>query len=216
MRIPVQTTGGWTTERLAAHAGGLAWAGPFVYVASTDRLYRFDMRQIFTSGGSPFLLPDRRYLVVPKQPYEDNPRLSSVSTDWSGAPALVTAEYSATNKTTDVVRWPLRPGGGLAITHGGVSSRYNFWVDKDSSIDKVQGVEAHRGTYWFSTSNGDLQRGRVGTQTGRETFDGWGTSGADSDVPQDLYAVPGQRMYGQTEERTDRRIFWRPMSAVTG
>jgi hypothetical protein len=71
---------------------------------------------------------------------------------WSGAPAadvVVAAWYlrrsesdhtaiaSALKFISIRVRWPLTAGGGLAITNGGVSSRYNFWVDKDSTVDPI-------------------------------------------------------------------------------
>lgn len=210
LRVPVQTGSGWTTEPLQTHAGGAAWAGRFIYVAGTDRLYRFDLRQIFRSGSGPFLLPDRRYLAVDKKPY-GAARLSSVSTDWSGKPSLVTARYHVDDVTAEVVRWPLTSGGGLASRRGAVPSRYNFWIDKDSAIDNVQGVESHRGTYLFSNSggDGDLDRARVGTQRRRKTFDWNGGL-----TPQDLDAAVGHRVYGQTEARHGRRVFWRSFSSI--
>ncbi len=205
LRVPVQTGSGWTTERLQTHAGGVAWAGRYLYVAGTDRLYRFDLTQIFRSGSGPFLLPDRRYLTVDKEPYGE-PRLSSVSTDWSGTPSLVTARYEVDDVTAEVVRWPIDSSGALRVNGGVVGSDYNFWIDKDSAIDNVQGVESHNGTYLFSNSggDGDLERARVETQYLRETF-GW----RGDDTPQDLYAAAGHRLYGQTESRYERRVFWR-------
>ncbi|ACQ80851.1 hypothetical protein Bcav_2606 [Beutenbergia cavernae DSM 12333] len=213
LRLPVEEGSGWGTEPLAIHAGGVAWAGPYLYVAATDGLFRFDLGDVMRDGDGYFLVPDREYQGIDAGPY-GQPRLSSVSTDWSGEPALVSAEYNADNVATEVVRWPLAADGELVTSDGVVGSSYNFWVDADSSIDKVQGVAAHEGLYFFSQSPGELDTGRVGTQTDRSTIESWGMTGSDTDVPEDLYAVPGQRMYGQTEERTDRRVFWRDWADV--
>lgn len=211
LRLPVETDdGGWTTEKLKSHNGGLAWAGPYLYVAATDRFYRFDTRQIMEDGEGTFLVPDRVYVAVDKEPY-GQARLSSVSTDWSGEPALVSAEYNADAATTHVIRWPLAADGTLPADGGTVDSQYNFWVDKNSSIQKVQGVESHEGLYYFTTSAGNLERARVGTQDDRARTE-WGRTGDDTHIPQDLYAVPGQDMVGQTEEQHERRVFWRPMA----
>lgn len=212
LRLPVEEDGAWTTEKLKSHNGGVAWAGPYLYVAATDRFYRFDTRQVMEDADGVFLVPDRVYTAVEKDPY-GKARLSSVSTDWTGEPALVSAEYNADAETTQVIRWPLDADGDLSASGGTVGSQYNFWVDKNSSIKKVQGVESHQGRYFFSISAGMLERARVGSQADRARTE-WGMTGSDTDIPQDLYAVPGQDMFGQTEERTDRRVFWRPMAEL--
>jgi hypothetical protein len=206
LRLPVQTDDGWTTEPLASHNGGVAWAGPYLYVAATDRIHRFDLRTTMSDDEGYFLVPDRTYVGIDQDPYGE-PRLSAISTDWTGQPALVSAEYSADeNATTEVVRWPLSASGELTAESGVVGSQDNFWVDKDSSIDKVQGVAAHEGLYLFSGSAGTLDTARVGSQTDRGTLT-WGRTGDDTDIPQDLY-LSESNVYGQTEERTDRYLFW--------
>ncbi|WP_163541299.1 hypothetical protein [Occultella kanbiaonis] len=206
LRLPVPSDDGWTTEPLASHNGGVAWAGPYLYVAATDRIHRFDLRTVMSDDGGYFLVPDRTYVGVDQEPY-GIPRLSSVSTDWTGQPAIVSAEYGADEATTtEVIRWPLTPSGDLAAEGGTVGSQDNFWVDKDSSIDRVQGVAAQDGVYLFSGSAGTLDRARVGTQTDRDTWT-WGRTGTDTDIPQDLY-ISDSNVYGQTEERGDRYVFW--------
>ncbi|GAB2620949.1 hypothetical protein [Pseudactinotalea suaedae] len=206
LRLPVQTDDGWTTEPLASHNGGVAWAGPYLYVAATDRIHRFDLRTTMSDDEGYFLVPDSTYVGIDQDPYGE-PRLSAISTDWTGQPALVSAEYSADeNATTEVVRWPLSASGELAAESGVVGSQDNFWVDKDSSVDKVQGVGAHEGLYLFSGSAGTLDTARVGSQTDRGTLT-WGRTGDDTDIPQDLY-LSESNVYGQTEERTDRYLFW--------
>lgn len=212
LRMPVQKDGAWTTEKLRSHNGGAAWAGPYLYATSGTTLYRFDVRDILRDDSGVFLLPDRVYRGVTKEPY-GKATLSSISTDWTEGPALVSAEYDADPVTTDVVRWPLSADGELVVEDGAVDSAYNIRVDKDSRIRKVQGVESHEGLYYFSRSAGALERARVGTQDDRAATT-WGRTGDDTDIPEDLYAVPGQNMYGQTEERTDRYLFWRPMSEL--
>lgn len=208
---------GWTgsssapgVTALPAHAGGAAWAGRYLYLAATHTLYRFDLTQIVRTKHGPQLLPDRVYTTLNVDPYGAS-TLSSVSTDWTGTPALVTARYTAGDVTDEVVRWPLRSDGGLHVHHGRVLSSYNFWIDKDSSIDNVQGVACHDGTYLFANSghDGDLDRARVGTQTDRASFAWYGADG-----PEDLYVAPGTRVYGNTEHAGKRYVFWRPYSAV--
>lgn len=212
LRLPVEKGGEWTTRPLASHNGGVAWAGPYLYVAATDRLHRFDTRDIMRDQEGVFLVPDRTYVAVDKEPY-GTARLSSVSTDWTGEPALVSAQYNADAVTTQVIRWPLDADGDLPAEAGTVGSQHNFWIDKDSSIRKVQGVESHEGLYYFSTSGGQLERARVGTQDDRARTD-WGRDADGTHIPEDLYAVPGQDMFGQTEVPSERRLFWRPMEEL--
>ncbi|CAM3264187.1 hypothetical protein OCAE111667_00415 [Occultella aeris] len=211
LRLPVQTDDGWTTQPLASHNGGVAWAGPYLYVAATDRIHRFDLRTAMTDDEGYFLVPDRTYVGVDQGPY-GVPRLSSISTDWTGEPALVSSEYAADDVTTEVVRWPLTDSGDLAGQDGIVGSQTNFWIDKDSSIDKVQGVAAQDGVYLFSGSAGTLDLARVGTQTDRDTLI-WGRTGTDTHIPQDLY-IGAANVYGQTEEPGHRNLFWQAQEDV--
>jgi hypothetical protein len=212
LRLPVLEDGGWTTVPLASHNGGVAWAGPYLYVAATDEIHRFDLRTTMFDGEGYFLVPDRTYAGIDQEPYGE-PRLSAISTDWTGQPALVSAEYArGESTTTEVIRWPLSASGDLVTENGIVGSQVNFWVDKDSSIDKVQGIAAHEGLYLFSGSAGTLDTARVGSQTDRSTLT-WGRTGDDTDIPQDLY-VSESNVYGQTEERGDRYVFWEPRDGV--
>ncbi|TDE95030.1 hypothetical protein EXU48_09695 [Occultella glacieicola] len=87
-----------------------------------------------------------------------------------------------------------------------MGSQDNFWIDKDSSIDRVQGVAAHEGLYLFSGSGGTLDLARVGSQTDRDTLT-WGRTDDDIHIPEDLY-LSASNVYGQTEERNDRYVFW--------
>ena len=211
LRLPVETDGGWTTEPLKSHNGGVAWAGPYLYVAATDRFHRFDLRTVMADDGGYFLVPDRTYVGVDQGPYGE-PRLSSVSTDWTGQPALVSAEYTADDVAAEVIRWPLTDSGDLAASGGTVGSQDNFWIDKDSAIDKVQGVAARDGLYLFTGSKGTLDLARVDSQTDRATFT-WGRTGDDTHIPEDLY-LSDSRVYGQTEERGHRELFWAPLADV--
>ncbi|HLV03639.1 hypothetical protein [uncultured Georgenia sp.] len=205
LRLAVETEEGWSTEPLRSHNGGVAWAGPYLYVAATDRFHRFDLRTAMADEDGYFLLPDRTYVGVDQEPYGE-PRLSSVSTDWTGEPAIVSAEYTADDVAADVVRWPLTESGELVVADGVVGSQDNVWIDKDSSIDRVQGVASSDGRHLFAGSAGTLDLARVGTQEDRDTLS-WGRAGQDTHIPEDLY-LGGSRLYGQTEERTHRRLFW--------
>lgn len=214
MMMAVPYGSSYRLERLRAHAGGAAWAGRYLYIADTDRMHRFDLRQIMRTRNGPFLLADRVYVGIDKEPF-GKARLSSVSTDWSGKPSLVTAEYADASKgevRTSVVRWPIGKRGALRTGRRGVvQSRHNLFVDKDSNIDNVQGVESHRGTYLFSCSGGTdrLERRRVESTALRAHFDWRG-----DDTPQDLYGAVGRRLYGHTEGRYNRRVFWRSFSHI--
>ncbi len=205
LRLPVETEDGWSTEPLRSHNGGVAWAGPYLYVAATDRFHRFDLRTVMADDEGFFLVPDRTYVGVEQEPY-GIPRLSSVSTDWTGEPAIVSAEYTAEDVAAEVVRWPLTESGELLVEDGTVGSQANYWIDQDSSIDKVQGVAAADGLYLFTGSAGTLDLARVGTQEDRATLS-WGRTGEDTHIPEDLY-LSGARLYGHTEERGHRRLFW--------
>lgn len=206
LRIPVRTDdGGWTTEPLESHNGGVAWAGPYLYVAATSQFHRFDLRTIMADDDGYFMVPDRSYRGVDSEPY-GAARLSSASTDWTGEPAIVSAQYTAEDEAAEVIRWPLNESGDLAEEDGTVGSQYNFWIDKDSSIDKVQGVAAVDGLYLFTGSAGTLDLARVDTQEDRDTFD-WGRTGDETHIPEDLY-LSGANVYGQTEVPGHRELFW--------
>jgi hypothetical protein len=208
-------TGEYGYQPLPIHIGGLAWADRYLYAVDTTRILRFDLTQILRNSGGPFLVPDRQYYNVAGSG-GGSARLSSISTDWSSTPpALVTAEWSDdTSADADVVRWPIGDNGALVVNSSDtVLSADALYVDADSSIDKVQGVESANGVYFFSCSSGMLERAKVESQADRDHWR-WGWGFLDTWVPQDLYAVAGQRIYGQSEERNDRRIFWKPMSEV--
>lgn len=202
---------------LEIHAGGAAWAGPYLYVADTDRLFRFDVRQLMQDNeGNALMVPDRRYNALDDASTPLGEAVfSSISTDWSGnRRSLVSAQYidpDEDGSAPNVVRWPLRTGGALASSDGVVGSTDNLLIDTDSDIFKVQGVEAHGDTYYFSQSDGHLDRRRAMSIGPRGRMD-WGQSGfgpfRDSDVPQDLYGVADYGMFGQTEEDGDQRLFF--------
>ncbi|TDE95029.1 hypothetical protein EXU48_09690 [Occultella glacieicola] len=69
LRLPVRTDDGWSTESLASHNGGVAWAGSYLYVAATDRIHRFDLRTVMTDDDGYFLVPDRTYVGIDQEPY---------------------------------------------------------------------------------------------------------------------------------------------------
>ncbi|MFC7486385.1 hypothetical protein ACOCJ7_14160 [Knoellia sp. CPCC 206453] len=217
----MHATGSGALSPLEIHAGGAAWAGPYLYVADTDRLFRFDVRQLMQdSGGNPLLVPDRRYdaLNDASTPLGEAV-FSSISTDWSGSRrSLVSAQYTDDHDVApNVVRWPLRAGGALASSDGVVGSTDNLLIDTDSDVYKVQGVEAHGDTYYFSQSDGYLDRRRAMSNGSKGRMD-WGQSGfgpwRGSDVPQDLYGVVDYGMFGQTEEDGDQRLFFHEWEAL--
>lgn len=207
--IPLRTAdAAGATSPLTAHMGGLAWAGSAIYMASTDRIYRFDVRDMLRDADGAFLLPNAVYVDRASAP-GGKARLSSLSTDWSTSPpALVSAEYSAEDDTarTTVVRWPLTSGAGLVVTNNIVNSESDYNITPSSDINRVQGVASKNGLYYFSGSLNRLDSARADSQVDRKSRTTWGVSGG---IPQDLYLESGtSRLFGQTEKRTLRRVFW--------
>jgi hypothetical protein len=56
-----------------------------------------------------------------------------------------------------------------------------------------------------------VPQGRHRRLGGRKTFSWYGSSG-----PEDLYAVPGGLVYGNTEHTNARYVFWRSFAAIFG
>ncbi|MBW8749873.1 MAG: hypothetical protein JF565_00400, partial [Propionibacteriales bacterium] len=101
---------------LAVHAGGLVWAGPYLYVAGTRRgLFTCRIDDIVEvepgeeSFGHRFVLPVR--FAYDAQHDRDQMRYLFLSLDRSTeAPHLVAGEYGRDEMTRRIVRYPLDPG----------------------------------------------------------------------------------------------------------
>ena len=207
-----------TLKALSAHAGGAAVAGRWLYVADTDRVLVFDLSFFLVDRqGEPVLPLDHSFEVRdvggPPGRRGPSPRpaarttktgkyLSSLSIDANGS--LVVAQYLDTKHDALVARFPLTSDGRLVVTGGRVYSTAVYTIDKDSDIDKVQGVASARGTLLFSTSRARLERARPNTV--RQEDDKcirWGQNQA-----QDLYASPATGVLWGINEYPGDRTIW--------
>ncbi len=198
-----------TLKALRAHAGGAAVAGKWLYVADTNRVLVFDLSFFLVDRqDEPFLPLDHSFEVrnvggpAGATTTRTGQYLSSLSIDANGS--LVVAQYLDTKHDALVARFPLTSNGRLAVTGGRVHSTAVYTIDKDSDIDKVQGVASAGGTLLFSTSGAKLERARPNTVRQKDDKRiAWGQNQA-----QDLYASPATgRLWGINEYPGDRTIW---------
>lgn len=142
--------------KLNSHSGGIAWAGQYLYLASTTGLYVFNLNDMFVVNGKPVLVASEWYGLKAKDG-EDKPRISTVSFD-SSANQLVTAEYhrADTKQPSWVVRWDLDANHHLA-TSSTVSAASKFNIKAYS----IQGVASYQGKY-LAHSSSEKAPGRNG------------------------------------------------------
>lgn len=201
-------TGNCAAKPLGAHAGGAAVAGKWLYVADTDRIFVFDLNFFFAGDGEYRLPLDHWFLVRDvggpsgARTTKTGAYVSSLSVDGNGS--LVIAQYLDTNHDALVARFPLASDGRLSVSDGRAYSSAVFTIDKDSDINKAQGVASAGGTFLFATSGETLERARPNTV--RREYDKcirWGQNQA-----QDLYASPAKNvLWGINEYPADRTIW---------
>ena len=126
----INPRGGGSFDQVQNHAGGVAWSGPYMYLAETNfGLKVFDVRQIMRvprsrrgdAHGSKFVLPE-----VGRYAYDDNDAslkfstLSTRSAESRQRPALVVGEYETPDpdRTTEIARWVIDPETHLLRTVG--------------------------------------------------------------------------------------------------
>lgn len=187
--------------KLGSHAGGLAWVGPWLYVANTTGLYVFNMNLVYRV---PNIAGSAVIPAVSKWSLTDTSgvRISSVSLDRTAArPQLVTVEYSDNREAggeTDIFRWTLEENGLLSNT-----SSVRSVLHHETEIRYLQGIASWEGNYLLSSSHANgssdddmLFRRRPGESTIPEN--------ANFRVPsqnvQDLYIDPQRfRVWSLTE-----------------
>ena len=199
---------GGDVDPIISHAGGLAWVGKHLYVASTDHLRVFNLDDIITvREGRRGELPGRYNYILPQSGWydaDDNPglRFSSVSVDRSQAtPALVTSEFVENAPNGRILRFPLA-GGGLM---GAQVDSIAVW--RARGINNIQGALMKGGRFALTSSYGEsnpsfLYTGAQNVVTDRDPIR-WGRPGA-----QDLFYAPERdRLYSLTEFENSRRVF---------
>jgi hypothetical protein len=202
------------------HAGGIAWFGDYLYVASTGSGLRvFDLRQIFQADTSEdvigcdatsckaglykYVLPQvGRYQRV--TPCDAPPIFSFVALDRSlSPPALVTGEYCSDTACAGplngrIFRYSLDPASGL-LAADQTFARDAFYMGER----QVQGGVSIGDTFFLSSSApaggaGDLYR----VTTSNSTTFGW------VDTPEDLMLDgPNESIFSLSEGTGERVVF---------
>jgi hypothetical protein len=133
--------------QFVSHAGGLAWAGQYLYMAGASNLHVFDLSQ-FVQLGDEYVLPEvRRYGVAGPQ----NFKMAYVSIDTSRH-ELLAGPYLPETTTEPIVHWPLRADGSIAD----MQASYGVATSGRQPSIRIQGAASHSGTYFLSQS-GSLQ-----------------------------------------------------------
>ncbi len=165
---------------LRAHAGGLVWHGPLLYVAATarglftcsfddvmrvpDRL-RGDPRRVgidrgrISTGGYRYLLPVRAAYQAHSAEGTERLRYSFLSLDRGGTShALVAGEYARGAKSRRLVRYPLDPDTGWLLTDADEVARP---VLLGEGVQQMQGAVRARGRWHVTASHGPWMPGSV-------------------------------------------------------
>lgn len=150
---------------LTVHAGGLVWAGPYLYVAGTRRgLFTCRMDDIVEvepgeeTFGHRFVLPVRFGYDATHD--DDQMRYSFLSLDRStDVPHLVAGEYARDDMTRRIVRYPLDPETHhLHAEQDGVSRPVSF---DERGVGHMQGAAVVHGRYYVTASRGRWRLGAM-------------------------------------------------------
>ncbi len=163
---------------VTAHAGGLAWHGPYLHVAATARgLLCFRLDDIVAAGptsdrigrghdglgafGYRYLLPLRFEYRAGTGPGVEPLRYSFVSLDRTGeSPGLVVGEYGTRGATTRLARYPLDPVTALLRVGPDRAARP---VPLGTGVQRMQGATLVDGRLYVTTSEGTHRRGSLWT-----------------------------------------------------
>jgi hypothetical protein len=190
---------------LQSHAGGLAWIGNYLYVASTDRILVFRTSDLIKVRPTmrdevrtyDYILPQAGSFVAIDNP---NLRFSSLSLDRTQAqPALVTSEFKQDAGGGRIVRFKV-PDSGLL---GASVTSSNAWRARD--VPNIQGALMRNGRFALTSSYGDGNPSYLYTGARRTTLrrTTWSRSGVE-----DLFLVgSNDRLYTLTEFSGSRRVF---------
>jgi hypothetical protein len=194
-----------TATPLQSHAGGLAWIGNYLYVASTDRLLVFkisDLIKVKPALRNEVLTYD--YILPLSGTYTPTAgtelKISSVSLDRSKPKAaLVTSEFLPNEVPGGrIVRLPLN-GNGLM---GPAVTSKNAWTAE--GITNIQGALMRNGRFAITTSfESAPSRLYAGPRNAPLKLTTWSLPGAE-----DLFLVgSNDRLYTLTEFKDTRRVF---------
>ena len=185
------------------HAGGIAWVGNYLYVASTSTGFKvFDLNRVmevttgdkaligYQQGSDEYHAYNYRYILPQIGEYRicDSTccaRFSFVSLDTSTTPkSLLAGEYFNDGYTGRLHRWPLdEQTDKLLIEGGGVQSNEALFP----GVEYMQGGMSYGGTYFISSSYP-----KVGFHPSPGTFHHGNLGGSTTEhqypyLPEDLY-----------------------------
>lgn len=209
------------------HAGGIAWYGPYLYVADTSRGVRvFDTRHILEVATSPddvlgcdgsgacraygyrYILPQVTRYALP--PCGCDATFSFVGLDRSSSPpSLVTGAYDSSSIDGVLLRWPLDPSTFLPA--GAYVRASEAFVAQQ---DRMQGVASKNGTWWISSSSQSGSNGGLY----RASASGGATTAYDWVYGAEDLAIDANHgwLWGLTEHPDNRAVFAVSLSAVGG
>jgi len=210
--LVVRLTADGEPEPLLAHAGGICWIGPWVFVAATRRGFHVaHLDDVVKVGprerwrGHDYLLPVR-FSYAPAYDDGDEPlRFSFLSLDRAGkgegpGPRLLVGEYGRGRQTTRMAHFGLDPDTGLlTLDRDGVARP--LWHDGRAPLG-AQGAVVARGRFHVSVSHGpyglgSLYAGEPGTWRRRR----W----ALPIGPEDLCYWPSENLLWSVTEHPRRR-----------
>jgi hypothetical protein len=163
--VPELGAGTVRLRPLPVHAGGLVWAGPYLYVAGTRRgLFTcrvddvLEVEPTAETFGHALVLPVR--FAYDALHDRDQMRYSFLSLDRStDVPHLVAGEYGKGEMTRRIVRYPLDPGTyTLHAEEDGVSRPVSF---DERGLGHMQGASIVHGRYHVTTSRGRWKLGAM-------------------------------------------------------
>jgi hypothetical protein len=204
-------------EPVPIHAGGIVWYGDYLYVADTSRGLRvFDMSRILEVGtgngewfgkvseAEGYHAYNYRYVIPQVTRYRVCAsscctRFSFVSLDRTTSPhSLLTGEYSASNTTGRLTRWPLDEATGkLKLTGGRVQASESVFT----AVGNMQGGASVAGQYFVSSSGSylGLHTGKLDQSSAKR---GWPHG------PEDLYySQATDDLWSATEHPGTRFVF---------
>lgn len=204
---------------LTVHAGGIVWAGPYLYVAGTRRgLFTCRMDEIVElepteeTFGHRFVLPVR--FAYDAAGDTDQMRYSFLSLDRSPpVPHLVAGEYGRGEMTRRLVRYPLDPQTHrLAAEPDGVSRPATF---DERGLGHMQGAAVVAGRYHVTVSRG---RWRLGALHVGRPGDFRTLPHALPVGPEDIcyWEADGDRLWSLSEYPTRRFAFCISRSTLPG
>lgn len=144
---------------LKAHAGGLVWHGPWLYVAATARgIHVAHVDDVIRVDGE-WVLPVRFTYAASAEDPDEPLRFSFLSLDRTEPVSLLVGEYGRTGQSTRLARFPLDPSTHLlAGAEDGVSRP--AWIDPNGPL-QAQGAVVARGRLHLTMSQGRRRPGSV-------------------------------------------------------